>query len=117
MLACFRSLSNCKELITDAKLITIRIPVRLWNGIDGGMDNRATNSMREYWNIAGYIGDEAHPDVGPSSNFARAIREEGWRQLPDAWQRRHDGEVHVQLAHRQWEFILADASVEHLAHN
>lgn len=27
--------------------------VRLWNGIDGGLENKATNSMWEYWNSGG----------------------------------------------------------------
>lgn len=95
--------------MADIKLVTISMTVRLWNGIDGGLDNKATNSMWDYWNSGGEIGGESHPDVGPTSKFATAIREEGWRQLPESFRLNRDRMVDPQLTSEQWEFILADA--------
>ena len=33
--------------------LTIVMPVSLWNGIDGGMDNKATNARWSYWENGG----------------------------------------------------------------
>ncbi|HEY7812959.1 MAG TPA: hypothetical protein VIC62_06945 [Nakamurella sp.] len=94
--------------MSDVTTISITMSVRLWSGIDGGLDNKATNSMWQYWDSGGDIGDPERPDVGPVSRFARAIREEGWRQV-DTWKRPAGEFVEVTLTGQQWEFILADA--------
>ena len=89
--------------------VTIRMSVWLWNGVDGSMDNKATNARWEYWQGGGSIGDPEDPHVGPTSAFASAIREEGWRQVPEAGQLPLDDEIDVSLTREQWEFIVADA--------
>jgi hypothetical protein len=90
--------------------LTIVMPVSIWNGIDGGMDNKATNARWSYWDNGGDMGDDLNrPNAGPESIFAAAIREEGWRQLPGAWQQPGDEEVAVSLSREQWEFVMADA--------
>lgn len=93
----------------DADRLTIRMSVWVWNGIDGSMDNRATNAMWEYWNGGGEIGDPADPDVGTDSRCARAIREEGGRQVDNAWLRPADEMLHVTLTTAQWRFVLETA--------
>jgi hypothetical protein len=34
--------------MTEVNAITVTMPVRLWNGIDGAMDNKATSARWSY---------------------------------------------------------------------
>ncbi|MEQ3553400.1 hypothetical protein WIS52_23260 [Pseudonocardia nematodicida] len=80
--------------MTEAPAITIRLPARLWAGIDANLDNAVDLAIMD--------GDDATADLGT------AIRETGSGQVPwvdGRWPPREQ-ELRITLDEAHWSFVL-----------
>ncbi|GAA3435160.1 hypothetical protein [Kutzneria kofuensis] len=81
----------------QAESVTLRMPARIWAGIDAGMDNVVS--------LATVDGDAHAVRVG------QAIREAGWAQVPwvDGLWPPMDQIISIRLTRAQWRFAADEA--------